>query len=89
MKTQVVTHAKSAEKFSLRKVIVQSRTVTFMAHLFSTILDEPVSNLKALHLLHAHVAFGLILMLSSLSVFVAALLVAYFGLAVLQCSKLD
>jgi len=72
---------------TLGQVILSSKAVIAMAALFSTILEEEVTPLRALHLLNAQLSFGLLLVLGGLSPIIAALLLLWFALSLWQCKR--
>lgn len=85
MKAMTQVSETRSEK-SIRRMILQSRAVQGMAALFSAILGEEVSAVRAVHLLNAQLSFGLLLTVGGASVLVAVLLLVWFGLSVWQCS---
>lgn len=72
---------------SFTTAIVESRAVSLMAQLFSTVLEKDVTNAGALHILNAMTSFSALLLLGWISVAVAALMTAWFAISVYQCSR--
>ena len=72
----------------IRQWVLATRPFTALAHLCSLVLEEEVSALKAFNLLHAFVAFVvMIMMLGYGSLLLQVVLVAWFGMTFLICKK--
>ena len=72
---------------SISSTILQSKTLQEIARLFSLIMEEKVDTKQTLHILHAHLAFFMLIIFGGCSPLVAALMVAWFGLAAYQCKR--
>lgn len=72
----------------IRQWVLATRPFTALAHLCSLVLEEEVSALKAFNLLHAFMAFVImIMMLGYGSLILQAALVAWFCMTLLICRK--
>ncbi len=88
MKTEALyIGKKNVQHRTLRQVVLESKAITAVANLYSAILGEKVSALKAVKLTNAQAATASLLVFGGMSPLVAALLLAWMGLAVYQCRE--
>ncbi len=88
METNILfTHTQRDNSVSLRDAILGSAFVTWLTLWTSRIMERELTPMQCLHLLHAQLAFGALLLLGGTSAVVAVLLAAWFGLSVLQCAR--
>ncbi len=71
----------------VRQWILATRPFIALSQLFSLILEEEVSALKAFNLLHAFVAFMAMLLLGGNSILVQVGLIAWFGITAYICKR--
>ncbi|HBC28659.1 MAG TPA: hypothetical protein DC006_03110 [Prevotellaceae bacterium] len=86
MKTEAIyIGKKNVQQRTLRQMVLESKAITAVANLYSAILGEEVSALKAVKLTNAQVATASLMIFGGMSPLVAALLLAWMALAVYQC----
>lgn len=86
MKTEALyIGKKNVQQRTLRQMILESKAVAAVANLYSAILGEKVSALKAVKLTNAQAATASLMIFGGMSPLVAGLLLAWMGLAVYQC----
>ncbi|GEM_PF-6067740 len=71
----------------VRQWILSTRPFVALSQLFSLVLDEKVSALKAFNLLHAMVAFLAMVLLGGNSILLQLALVAWCGITAWQCKR--
>lgn len=71
----------------IRQWILSTRPFVALSRLFSLVLEEEVSALKAFNLLHAMVAFLAMLLLGGNSIVLQLALVGWFALTAWQCKR--
>ncbi len=72
---------------SIKSCFLRSVPVVSLASFYSRLLEMHVTPLQTLHLLHAQLAFFLMLLPFEFSVLVRALFVLWFALSVCQCRR--
>lgn len=89
MKTEAIYNIekKNARQYNLRQMVLESKTVRSMARLFSAILSEKISTLKAIKLANAQAAIASLLIFGGISPLVAVILLAWVGAAVYQYKR--
>lgn len=86
MKTQVIYPTAQANVFAnIRSAVLNSQSMQLLTLAFSAMLEEEVSASQVLLLIHATIAFMCVLLFGGLSLLVAFVLLAWFGLTVYQC----
>lgn len=66
---------------------MNTNIMTNIARLFSTIMEEEVSEKFAFHLIHAQVSFAALVLLGSINLWVACGMLAWFLLSVYCCMQ--
>ena len=84
MKTEVIYNEFRNGAFGAMAQGLQN-SLEEVADLFSRILGERVNVRQSLHLIHAQLAFCALILFGGLSALVAALLMCWFVLSVIQC----
>lgn len=87
---RVQKYAVSSQPFSLsavKKRVLKSMWLHTMSGFYTRLLEMPVTPLQGLHLLHAQLAFLLMIFPADFSLPVRFLFIAWFGLALLQCRR--
>lgn len=88
METNILyTHTQRNNSMSLREAFLSSALMTWLTLWMSRIMERELTPMQCLHLLHAQLAFGALLLLGGTSALVATLLAVWFGLSVLQCAR--
>ena len=86
MKTEALyISKKNVQQRTLRQMVLESKAILALARLYSAILGEETSALMAIKLTNAQAATASLIIFGGMSPLVAALLLAWMGLAVYQC----
>lgn len=86
MKTEALyIGKKNVQQRTMSQMMLESKAILALAELYSVILGENISALKAVKLTNAQAATASLLVFGGMSPLVAALLLAWLGLAVYQC----
>mgnify|MGYP004565806727 FL=1 len=86
MKTEsLYISKKNVQQRTLRQMVLESKVVLAMAELFSAILGEKVSAIKAIKLANAQAAIASMIVFGGISPLVAAIMLTWVGASVYQC----
>ncbi|MCF0195917.1 MAG: hypothetical protein HUK03_01505 [Bacteroidaceae bacterium] len=72
---------------SVRSSILNSKVLQETARLFSLVLEEKIDTKQSLHIIHAHIALIMLILLGNMSPVVAVLMLIWFGLTAYQCKR--